>query len=75
VIGGVYLPWSNKHSAWWRPDARGYTYDQDQAGRFDEGDAIHYVVRSAQSGDLAKVTCMVAAPDNWVPEVPGLRAS
>jgi hypothetical protein len=68
MSGLTYLLWSNKHSAWWRADARGYTYEQDQAGRYSEAEAIRYVVQSAQGGDLAKVTCMVAAPHSWVPE-------
>lgn len=61
----VYLLWSNKHDMWWRPDDRGYTNNQDEAGRYSEAEAIERVVQSAHSGRLAQVTCMVAAPDNW----------
>lgn len=61
----VYLLWSHKHNAWWRPDGWGYTDNIDDAGRFAERDAVRYVVRSAQCGVLEHVTSMVAAPDNW----------
>lgn len=61
----LYLLWSNKHEAWWKPGAWGYTNVQSEAGRFTEAEATRYVVASAQCGRLAAVTCMVAAPDNW----------
>lgn len=60
-----YLLWSNKHQAWWRPLALGYTEDMAEAGRYDELTALHYVCKSAHCGRLDQVTCMVAAPDNW----------
>jgi hypothetical protein len=62
----TYLLWSNKHGQWWKPNALGYTSDEASAGRFSEAEAVRYVTQSAQSGVLAAVTCMVAAPDNWV---------
>lgn len=65
----LYLLWSNKHNAWWAPAARGYTSNMDEAGRYSEANAVKYVVQSAMSGELGQVTCMVAAPDNWVPAV------
>ena len=61
----VYLLWSNKHQAWWRPSDRGYTEDIDEAGLYSRIEAIERVARSADCGILAQVTCMVAAPDNW----------
>lgn len=61
----VYLLWSQTHTAWWRPDARGYTGSLEEAGRFTEADAVRYAVASAQSGIRDKVSFMVAAPDNW----------
>ncbi len=61
----VYLLWSNKHDMWWKPAARGYTNNQTEAGRYSEAEALAYVLRSAECGILAQVTCMVAAPDNW----------
>lgn len=61
----VYLLWSQRHSAWWKPNAAGYTDQVDEAGRFSESDAVRYVVASAQSGIRDKVSFMVAAPDNW----------
>jgi hypothetical protein len=70
VSAVTYLLWSNKHEAWWRPDGWGYTDDIEQAGRFSEADAVENVVRSANCGILDQVTSMVAAPDNWAPEVP-----
>jgi hypothetical protein len=66
----VYLLWSNKHGMWWRPDERGYTPNIDEAGRYGEAHAVRCVVRSANHGDLSKVTAMVAAPDNWEPPPP-----
>lgn len=63
--GLTYLLWSAKHQMWWRPDERGYTANIDEAGRYTRADAVRIVAQSAFHGDLAKVTCMVAAPDNW----------
>lgn len=61
----TYHLWSNKHSAWWRAAARGYTTDPAEAGLYSEEEAIRYVVNSAASGLVSQVTCMVAAPVNW----------
>lgn len=61
----VYLLWSNKHSAWWGPDARGYTDSIEEAGDFTQAEAVEAVVRSAGCGDRSQVTLMVAAPHNW----------
>lgn len=63
----IYLLWSNRHNAWWRPDAAGYTETEADAGRYSEAEALSYVLRSAQCGIRTQVTCMVAAPDNWTP--------
>lgn len=57
-----FLLWSNKHSMWWRPAARGYTNDVTEAGRYSEAEAVGHVVRSAYCGLLNQVTCMVVAP-------------
>ncbi len=62
----TYLLWSQKHQAWWKPYAWGYTTDTEQAGQFTEADAVRYVVASAQCGDPNQVTFMVAAPGNWL---------
>lgn len=56
----MYLLWSNKHSAWWKPDAWGYTVDRAEAGRFSEEEAVGYVVSSSHCGLVSGVTCMVA---------------
>lgn len=61
----VYLLWSNKHDAWWRPGAQGYTEDIAEAGEYTEAEAVARVKQSALHGDRAKVTLMVAAPSNW----------
>lgn len=61
----VYLLWSGRHQAWWRPDARGYTTDQANAGRYRRDEAVRHVVTSAQCGVRDQVTSMVAAPENW----------
>lgn len=60
-----YHLWSNKYDMWWRRDGRGYTNNRDEAGLYSLDDAVEYVVRSADCGILAQVTCMVAAPVNW----------
>jgi hypothetical protein len=57
-----FLLWSNKHSMWWRADARGYTLNADEAGRYSKSDAIGFVVASSYNGRLDEVTCMVVAP-------------
>lgn len=59
----VFLLWSNKHGMWWAPDARGYGGDIEEAGRYTQDEAVGHVVQSAFHGDLAKVTCMVVAPE------------
>lgn len=66
----VYLLWSGKHQAWWRPDARGYTPTERDAGRYTRAEAVLHVIASAQCGVRDQVTSMVAAPDNWVAQSP-----
>jgi hypothetical protein len=66
----VYLLWSNKHGAWWRPDGRGYTDSIEEAGDYTEAEAVARVKQSALCGDRNKVTLMVAAPHNWSPRLP-----
>lgn len=61
----LYHLWSNKHSAWWRPNSQGYTQDVAEAGLYTEADAVARVVNSSQCGILGEVTCMVVAPYNW----------
>lgn len=63
----VFLLWSNKHDAWWRPAARGYTSNVEEAGEYTEAEAVSRVVQSSLCGDRTKVTLMVAAPSNWSP--------
>lgn len=70
----VYLLWSNKHSAWWRPGDFGYTSNIDEAGSYSEADAVARVVRSSHCGDRTQVTLMVAAPANWEPPARGCPA-
>jgi hypothetical protein len=59
----VFVLWSNKHGTWWRPDARGYTEDIGEAGRYSQAAAVQHVVQSAFHGKVDKVTCMVVAPE------------
>lgn len=65
----LYLLWSGRHRAWWRPDALGYTALAAEAGRYSEADAVRYVTASAQCGIREQVTTMVAAPENWTGEL------
>lgn len=58
----TYLLWSNKHKAWWRPNARGYTEDIAEAGLYTKERAIGHVIQSSYHGDPDKATCMVVAP-------------
>lgn len=66
--GVIYLIWSNKRRAWFKPGAAGYTNVVNQAGRYSEAEAVREVVASAMCGRLEQVCCMVAAPDNWDPK-------
>lgn len=61
----IYLVWSNKHSSWHGPDARGYTNVTEAAGRFTEGEALDLVVKGAHSGKRETANVMVAAPECW----------
>ena len=61
----TFLLWSNSHQEWWAPDARGYTPDRDEAGRYTQAQAVEHVVNSAMGGLLGEVTCMVAVHENW----------
>lgn len=66
----VYLLWSNKHNAWWRPASAGYTDSIEEAGDYTEAEAVARVKQSALCGDRNQVTLMVAAPYNWAPRLP-----
>lgn len=47
-----YLIWSNEHSAWWRPNSRGYTLDVGKAGRYTRLDALkHCAIRDQTPGE------------------------
>lgn len=39
--------WSNKHGKWWRPDALGYTDNQDEAGWFGHRKSLEALISSA----------------------------
>jgi excisionase family DNA binding protein len=55
-----FLLWSNRYQKWWVTDQNEYTDDVDEAGRFSEWEAVHYVVESAYSLDRQSATLMVA---------------
>lgn len=57
-----FLLWSNRHEAWLRPLELGYTRNRAEAGRYGQRDAVRIVLKSAMSGEVSEVTCMVAAP-------------
>lgn len=67
-----WLVWSNEHNAWWRPNARGYTLETTEAGRytFDEARDICINARprsgakseAEKAGDPPEV--MVLAPES-----------
>lgn len=56
----MYRLWSNKHQAWWRPAAQGYTPDQAEAGRYTEEEAVRYALRAADACLLSSASVIVA---------------
>jgi len=66
----LFLLWSGRRQMWWCPNDGGYTPNMDEAGRYTEAEAFKRVARSALCGDLAQVTSMLAAPDNWTEPPP-----
>jgi hypothetical protein len=42
-----YLIWSNQHQAFWRPDKRGYACYIEEAGRYDEAEAVQIVLKAS----------------------------
>lgn len=60
----IYLIWSNKHDAWWKPDERGYTTDQTNAGRYAARDAQRIAIQAANGGRIDRGVVIVAAPEN-----------
>lgn len=34
----IFLIWSQKHKAWWRPNGMGYTKHRDEAGKYSYED-------------------------------------
>lgn len=48
------LVWSNQHSAWWRPNRRGYTTFIEEAGRYDRTEAEEIVRDATLGGQLSR---------------------
>lgn len=61
----LFLIWSNKQRAWWRPGACGVTENVDEAGRFPSDVAVQYVAQSAYAGRVDAASVMVVAPEAW----------
>lgn len=40
AAGPKYLVWSNEHTAWWRENSQGYTYEITYAGRYSREEAM-----------------------------------
>lgn len=59
---------SKEFALWWKPDARGYTTNLEDAGRYTEADAkrheagCHGDVRAVSPEDAAKLYTRVVAP-------------
>lgn len=51
---GLYLVWSNQHSAWWRPSRAGYTDDVKLAGRYSRAEAISISFQGRDGWDSPK---------------------
>jgi hypothetical protein len=54
-LGHKVLIRSGEHSAWWRPDAAGYTDDRTQAGIYDFLDAYERTVHCGREKRISYV--------------------
>ncbi len=59
----MWLIWSIEHDGWWGPDARGYTINRSEAGRYGYSEASEIVRRANGNfaiGDYQKPNeCMI----------------
>lgn len=64
-----YVIWSNNHQAWWRPASRGYTRWLEEAGCYDEAEAIAICDSGTMMTYEGKRKCdfMLRDPDNERP--------
>jgi len=58
-----YLIYSREHNAWWRDNRAGYTFEEEEAGRYSLKEAKAIVARSKMGWNRA------GAPEFYYPEL------
>jgi hypothetical protein len=59
----AWLVWSNEHRRWWRPNHRGYTTRQAEAGRYPYTEALDICDGAGLMGDGTPAEIMTPSPE------------
>lgn len=55
-----FLIWSFDHNQWWRPNGRGYTCNQSEAGRYTLEDLKKQNLDAFEVGDIPRGDVLIA---------------